>query len=33
MTMRQQKLTLFFLIILLPLLAVRMGIHVYMKRS
>lgn len=33
MTMRQQKLTLFFLIILLPLLVVRMGIHVYMKRS
>ena len=33
MTMRQQKLTLFFLIILLPLLAVRWGIHIYMKRS
>ena len=33
MTMRQQKLTLFFLIILLPIVAVRMGIHIYMKRS
>ena len=33
MTMRQQKLTLFFLIILLPIVAVRLGIHVYMKRS
>lgn len=33
MTMRQQKLTLFFLIIMLPIVAVRMGIHVYMKRS
>nr|MCS5662580.1 hypothetical protein [Dehalococcoidia bacterium] len=33
MTMRQQKLTLFFLIILLPIATVRMGIHIYMKRS
>ena len=33
MTMRQQKLTLFFHIILLPIAAVRMGIHIYMKRS
>ena len=33
MTMRQQKLTLFFLIILLPIASVRMGIHIYMKRS
>ena len=33
MTMRQQKLTLFFLIILLPIVTVRMGIHIYMKRS
>ena len=33
MTMRQQKLTLFFLIILLPIAAVRMGIHIYIKRS
>ena len=33
MTMRQQKLTLFFLIILFPIVAVRLGIHVYMKRS
>ncbi|MEE9167689.1 MAG: DUF4350 domain-containing protein [Candidatus Neomarinimicrobiota bacterium] len=33
MTMRQQKLTLFFLIILLPLVTVRWGIHVYTKRS
>ena len=33
MTMRQQKLTLFFLIILLPIVVVRMGIHIYIKRS
>ena len=33
MTMRQQKLTLFFLILLLPLATVRWGIHIYIKRS
>jgi len=33
MTMRQQKLSLFFLIILLPLIMVRWGIHIYIKRS
>lgn len=33
MTMRQQKLTLFFLIILLPLAAVRLGILIHTKRS
>lgn len=33
MTMRQQRLTLFFLIILLPLAAARWGLHIYTKRS
>ncbi|MFQ6616108.1 MAG: GldG family protein [Fidelibacterota bacterium] len=33
MTLRQQRLTLFFLIILLPLVAVRWGLHVYANRS
>lgn len=33
MNLRQQRLTLFFLIILLPLAAVRWGIHIYTKRS
>ncbi|MFQ6675297.1 MAG: GldG family protein [Fidelibacterota bacterium] len=33
MTVKQQRLTLFLLIILLPLAAVRWGLHVYTKRS
>ena len=33
LTMKQQNLVLFFLIILLPLVSVRIGIHIYMRRS
>ena len=33
LSMKQQNLILFFLIILLPLLTVRIGIHIYMNRS
>ena len=33
LSMKQQNLILFFLIILLPLISVRIGIHIYMRRS